>query len=306
MTTPAAELVALADLARRQGGVFTRAQTVRAGYTAGAVTHRVRTGRWVRLHGSVLAAATSDVGPRGRRWAALLHVGPAAVLSHRTAAELWGLGIADRGLVHLTTTGGRTPYVPGAQVGRTTLSPSDVDAVDGLPVTTRLRTLVDCLATVPRREAETLLARADRERWCSAAELGLAIDDRAQRRGMTRLRELVAARRLRPGTHAAHHLVQRLGSSDVVGWVGEHPVITAVGVQLVPVALPELRLALVLDDAGCGTAPRSAVADRELVLAGWTVLHLTSAEAIGPPGPLRDLLGRALAAAARNPLVVAP
>lgn len=299
-------LVLLAGLARQQGGVFTREQARASGFTRDAIAHRVRTGRWLRLHGSVLAAATSDVGLRGRRWGALLHAGRAAVLSHRSAADLWGLGVVDRGPVHLTTTAGRTPHVPGAQVVRTALAPDELQVREGMPVTSRDRTLLDCLATVSPSEARDLLERCDRHRWLTPRQLDALIASRARAPGVAQLRRLQTSHHLRTGSHAARLLGRLLTDSDVLGWVAEHPVLTADGVQTVPVAFPELRLALAVDDRRPGPVSRPATEDRELVLAGWMVLHLDWDEVHGPPRVLREVLVRALTAAARSPAVGAP
>lgn len=56
--------------------------------------------RWI-VHG-VYATFTGPLGYQARVSAALLYGGPAAVLSHRTAAEAWGLVPVEPGPVHIT------------------------------------------------------------------------------------------------------------------------------------------------------------------------------------------------------------
>ncbi|MGE5407714.1 MAG: type IV toxin-antitoxin system AbiEi family antitoxin domain-containing protein, partial [Syntrophothermus sp.] len=80
----------MADLAAGQHGIVTVAQLRRAGLDKSAISRRVRSGRLHRVHRGVYA-----VGHRPLSWkefwmAAVLACGEAAVLSHRSAAALWG------------------------------------------------------------------------------------------------------------------------------------------------------------------------------------------------------------------------
>jgi Transcriptional regulator, AbiEi antitoxin len=76
------------DLLELQDGVISRAQALPAGLGGATVRSMVRSGRWQLLHRGVYLAHSGPPGPTSLLWAALLRAGPAAVLSHRTAAEL--------------------------------------------------------------------------------------------------------------------------------------------------------------------------------------------------------------------------
>ena len=76
---------------KEQDGVITVSQAVTAGVPARAVRAFVHAGRWQVMHRGVYAAFTGKPSRRAELWAALLRAGPEAVLSHQTAAELWGL-----------------------------------------------------------------------------------------------------------------------------------------------------------------------------------------------------------------------
>jgi hypothetical protein len=78
------------QLLAEQAGVV-RAEAAVSALGRGAVRARLDGGRWQRLHGRVLAAFSGSPSPEQRQWAAVLHGGPGAVLSHATAAELGGL-----------------------------------------------------------------------------------------------------------------------------------------------------------------------------------------------------------------------
>src|SRR5690349_6186846 len=80
--------------ARTQGGAFTVAQAREHGFSPAAVRHRVRRGRWRRLRRGVLTdgelwdGLTPAAQQLCQAWAAVLALGPGAVVSHGTAALL--------------------------------------------------------------------------------------------------------------------------------------------------------------------------------------------------------------------------
>lgn len=86
----------------RQHGVVTRRQASAHGLTDGAIRCRLRVGHWRRLYPGVYATFTGPVTRMAYLWAVLLWVGPDAVLSHHTAAELVGLIDQPGSTVHVT------------------------------------------------------------------------------------------------------------------------------------------------------------------------------------------------------------
>jgi len=95
--------MALRNLIRLQHGTFSRAQALRAGFTADAINGRVRRGTWRRVHPGVYTTNTGDLGPAALRWAALLYAGRGAVLSHETAARLHGIKVREQAdVIHVT------------------------------------------------------------------------------------------------------------------------------------------------------------------------------------------------------------
>lgn len=74
-----------------QEGVITRAQVLGAGISRHALQVKLDSGRWQRLHSGVYAAFSGKPDREAMHWAAVLGAGPRAVLSHETAAELYGL-----------------------------------------------------------------------------------------------------------------------------------------------------------------------------------------------------------------------
>ena len=74
----------------------------------------MRAGRLHRVHRGVYAVGHPGLSSEGRWMAAVLACGDGAVLSHRSAAELWELLPAAKGDVHVTLPGrGRPRQAPG-------------------------------------------------------------------------------------------------------------------------------------------------------------------------------------------------
>jgi hypothetical protein len=91
------------QVAAGQAGILTRAQALAAaGLTRAGIRTRLSTGRWQRVHYGVLATFSGELPRASRLWAALLACGPDAILSHETAAEIWGLAGKPDHRVHVT------------------------------------------------------------------------------------------------------------------------------------------------------------------------------------------------------------
>lgn len=140
-------------IATRQGGLVTPAQLAALGWTDKRIRHAVATGRLFRVRKGVLR--TAGVRPTQHlAWhAAVLAAGDGAVLSHTTAAHLWGMTrAAPRGGVDVLVSRRNRPRLPGVTGHRTDSLPDSHRAVHlGIPVTSAERTLVDvCGLLSPR------------------------------------------------------------------------------------------------------------------------------------------------------------
>jgi Transcriptional regulator, AbiEi antitoxin len=94
-----------------QNGVLTRRQALSAGITDKAIAANLRQGRWQRLRPGVYATFSGAPSPDCLLWAAVLRAGPRAVLSHQTAARLWGLSGPATAAIHVTVPRG-SPVTP--------------------------------------------------------------------------------------------------------------------------------------------------------------------------------------------------
>src|SRR5712691_588567 len=94
------------DLLMLQDGTLTRTQARDMGLTDKAIAAALRSGRWQRLYSGVYAAFSGPPGRGAWLWAAVHSAGPDAVLSYRTAAELYGLVRGHSQPVHVTVPSG--------------------------------------------------------------------------------------------------------------------------------------------------------------------------------------------------------
>jgi hypothetical protein len=148
-------------VAARQHGVVSRRQLHECGLTDRAIATWLRAGRLHRVHRGVYALGHAALSQEGRWMAAVLACGRAAVLSHRSAAHLWGLLARSPSLADVTTPrpGGRVEGVRRHRTRR--LEEHDVTEHYAIPVTTVERTLVDLADVAPDRVVRRALHQAE-------------------------------------------------------------------------------------------------------------------------------------------------
>lgn len=92
--------------------------------------------------------------------AAVLAGGPGAVLSHRSAAEVWRLIGGFTVPIHLTASSGRRPR-EGLRFHCHVCPGDERTTVEGIPVTSVPRTILDCSTGMSERRVERLINEAD-------------------------------------------------------------------------------------------------------------------------------------------------
>jgi very-short-patch-repair endonuclease len=153
----------LAEIAGRQYGIVTSTQLNAAGILPDAVTRRVRAGRLHRIHRGVYAVGHRALSSEGRWTAAVFACGKGAVLSHRSAAELWRFLPASRRWIDVTVPGdGGRMKRRGIFVHRSlTLTAEFITRLRGIPVTTSARTIADLGRVATPDELHRALRHAD-------------------------------------------------------------------------------------------------------------------------------------------------
>lgn len=223
--------------------------------------------------------------------AAVLACGRHAVASHRTAAWLWGLLTDNRPVVDVTVPTHRRGR-DRIRIHQARLQDPDRAVVDGIPVTSVARTLLDIAAG---GDVERPIAEAERR---SLFDLQ-AIEDVTERahghRGIGRLRAAIASHRSSPlaRSELEHRFRQLIERSDL-------PLpsfnVTVHGYEVDALWQPQ-RVVVELDgyEFHCTRAAfeRDRKRDAELTALGYRVLRFTWLQVPNALGTIRSTLTQA-------------
>jgi very-short-patch-repair endonuclease len=179
-------------LARRQHGVVTRQDLLGLGFSPKAIRHRLATGRLRPVARGVYTVGW-PLTDRKQGWMAAVRVcGEGAVLSHASAAALWGVGPEGTGPVDVSIRHRHDVSRPGVRARvRTSLSDRDITERHGIPVTTPVRTLIDRATELAPNGLERMVNEADKRNLIDPEALRVALDDHAGVRGVKPLRILL-------------------------------------------------------------------------------------------------------------------
>ncbi|GMQ84924.1 MAG: DUF559 domain-containing protein [Acidimicrobiia bacterium] len=170
-------------LASSQYGVLTLEQAMACGVSERTIESRVRRGALVRLHPGVYAVGGTPASWHRSVMAAVLSVNEGTAASHRTAAYLWGLTSKKPTRVEVVTTrhdrAHRVSFIVHESLD---LLAHDIVAIDGIPVTTAARTVVDLGAVAHPRHVEDCLDVGLRKRLFTLDEVR-HLFNRVARRG---------------------------------------------------------------------------------------------------------------------------
>jgi very-short-patch-repair endonuclease/predicted transcriptional regulator of viral defense system len=178
-------------LVANQHGVVTRAQLLERGLGRRAIEHRVATGRLHPIGRGIYAVGRPDVPRNGLLMAAVLSCGPDAVVSHESAATLWGIRAGHDGSIDVTV----PPHVrrrrPGIRLHRHQLDSGDCTEREQVPATTVQRTLLDLATTIGRRRLEAAINEADKLDLVTPDALRAALDRYGGSHGVAVLRDVL-------------------------------------------------------------------------------------------------------------------
>jgi uncharacterized protein DUF559/putative AbiEi antitoxin of type IV toxin-antitoxin system len=270
---------ALASLARRQHGVVSRSQLSHIGYGRHGIGRRISQGRLHLLHRGVYAVGHMALTQRGRWMAAVLALGPDALLSHRPAGALWHV-VRMRGPIEVTVpgNGGRRRRGPIVVHTSTCLGPADVSVRDCIPVTAVPRTLLDLATTLSPTQLSRAFEEADRLGLIERAALLATLDRNAGHRGADRLARVVEDW-VAPSVDAKTELERRFRRLCIEEGLPEPAMNAEVCGFVVDAYWPQAKLIAELDSYGFHGHRQAFERDRErdaiLQLAGYRVIRIT-------------------------------
>ena len=273
---------AIAELARRQGGAISRKQLMALGCNRAAIDYRVRIGRLHVIHRGVYAVGHVVLGIEGRRWAAVLACEPGAALSHAAAAAALGFRRSSASVLDVTVVGtGRKPQAGIRMHRRRAVAADEITTLDGLPITTPARTLLDLAAGgLDGRRLGTALDRAEQSGVLEFADLAVLLDRYAGRRGTPALRDALARYAGGDARSELEEIIAGLCADHGIPRPQEN---VAVFGQVRDFYWPRERLVVEADSYAWHRSPDAMADDRqrdvELTLAGIRTLRFTWSQA---------------------------
>jgi hypothetical protein len=286
----------LAALAARQHGIVSFWDLAGLGYSKFTVARAVREGRLHRLHRGVYAVGHTDLSPRGKCLAAVKGCGEGALLSHFSAAWLWGLMPTRPLPIHVTTPIPRRARL-GLVIHRSrTFIEEDGAEVDGIPVTSVARTALDLAARVRRRSVKRLLQRTEELALFDLPDFESILARNKGHRGMKPLRREIAIYKPPPFTRSG--LEERFFELVLASGLPRPATnYVEVGYEL-DVYWPELRFAVELEvyetHGSRLSFEEDPVRHEELKLAGVEMICVTGPRLYREPDRVMDRLTRLL------------
>ncbi len=274
----------LAHLAGHHG-VFSRNEARQLGLSDNQIAGLVRRREAVRTHPSAFRSTAHLRTWKSQARGAALSVD--GVLSHRSAAALWGIDSFPFALVELTIPYSRSARIPGVKIHRSKQYRfADEMVIDGLPVTGISRTVLDLAAVVSPRRLDQALDAVIRQKlleWPDLYEVLIRHSARG-RDGCGKLRTMLESRygdTSIPDSRWNRMVGTLLLDAGLVEPVYEHQVANQAGgfIARVDLAYPKKKLAIELDSIRWHHNLDSFVADprrkNALLLEGWRVLTFT-------------------------------
>jgi hypothetical protein len=292
----------LHHIAQRQGGVVRRSQAIAAGISDRQIEKRVNSETWVRIgNGTYRLFHMPDSRDLVRAAVAAL---PNAVASHNSAAAIHGLSFVNTHVATVMVHARTTHTFPGVQVFRCfDLARNHIEEIDGLPVTSTARTVMDLAAQLHQRQLEALVDDALAAGKVTVEDLIGVLHDVARKGkpGVTAMRDLLDHRygESRPGSvleRRGNRLLRRAGLGDFLTeyplpWSPSRRFDVAYEVQSLGVEWDSIRWHL-----QAAAFERDRFRDTEAVIHGWRVLRFTWADVHDRPdhviASVRSALGR--------------
>jgi very-short-patch-repair endonuclease len=179
-------------LAQAQNGVLTRADLLKLGFSEDGIKHRVGSGRLHPIAAGVYAVGRPELSTHGRWMGAVLACGSAAVLSHRSAGDLWGIGYEEPGRIDVTIRRRSTLERTGIKVrSRPKLPERSVVSRFGIPVTHPVQTLIDLATELKPMRLERAVNQADVHDLVDPETLRRSIDGYVGMPGVKTLRTML-------------------------------------------------------------------------------------------------------------------
>jgi very-short-patch-repair endonuclease len=289
-------------LAGHQHGIVARRQLLALGLGEDAIDHRLGSRRLIRLERGVYALGHAELRREAGALAVVLAAGDGAVLSHRSAAGLWGVRPWSGSFTEVTAPGrGGVRRRPGRLVHRSAeLMPGETTVERGVPTTTVARTLLDLAAVVPAHHLRRAVERAEQAELFDLAAVRQALDDHPGRPGRRALTALLADFRTHGDVRTRSDLEAMVLQLCLDHGLPRPEVNRYDGIRESDFRWPRQRLVVEVDSWTFHGRTRAAfdgdrARDRSLLREGWRVARFTDRQILSDPTGLAAELAALLA-----------
>ena len=180
-------------MAADQWGVLLVGELRKCGLSDRVISGWVDRGRLHPIHRGVYAVGHTNLALEGRFLAAVKACGPSVVLSHYSAAALWGFLDWDDRRFEVAVRGEGTRPHAGIRVHRTqALDPIDVRRHEGIPLTSPARTALDLAAQFDHRPLRRAVREAQSRHLVNLPQLVEVLNRLGPCRGSAGLARIVA------------------------------------------------------------------------------------------------------------------
>lgn len=282
------------ELARRQHGVVARRQLLALGFNAREIEHRVARGRLHFVMRGVYAVGWPRLTPKRHWMAAVLACGEGALLSHRSAAALWEIGVEKGHKIDVSVRRRTRLRRPGIRVrSRSGLRRDDIARRAGIPVTGIVRTLVDIAVELNSMAIERAVNDADKLELVDPETLRATLEEYEGEMGVRSLRRILDARTFRLSDSELEILFRPIAEEAELPLPLTKQMVNGFEVDFY---WPELGLVIETDGLRYHRTPaaqaRDARRDRAHTLAGMTPLRFTHYEVKYEPANVARALRR--------------
>lgn len=285
-------------------GLVDRAAVLDASGSDDAIQRRLNNGTWRQVFPGVYLIGVAPLTWHGQLRAATLAAGRASVISHRSAAQLWGLEGVSYPKIELTVPYASRPLPDGIVVHRSrrAIVPR---TVAGIPVTSAERAILDTAWFMPTPTIEHLYDSGIRQRLITAASMADCLGEFGTKgvRGRFKVIRVLDGRRVgaplgSPAETRTLRLIREAGFEEP-----ERQFVVALpdgSIAVVDFAWPPRRKAIEVDGLVAHATARQLEEDLQrqnlIFQAGWQLRRFAARTVQNNPALVRDDIARFLAA----------
>jgi hypothetical protein len=290
------------ELAGRQSGYIIRRQALACGMTPEQIRHRVQTKQWSYLKPGLYLVLGFAPSLRGRLVAATAALG--AAVSHESAAEFHNFPDVRRGRAVVTVAIRKTNRFPDVIVHQSTdLTDDQVVEVEGIPVTSPIRTAIDLAARLGPIRIGRIVEYLVLNKMATLDQVGIEVVRLARhgKPGMTCMHKVLE---IRTGeTLLGESVLEALAGRLLMEWGFPKPVFQmdlpwwSSKRGRVDFAYPAIRLIIEIDGRTWHGTLEAFESDRMrdnlAQIAGWRILRITYRMLKEQPEVVREMIRRA-------------